>query len=273
MMNEVTKSKNKIAEYVSIFEEALKKMKETGEVDFELMGKSPYPGNLTHAVTAGDYNINREAYSAFNLYVRKAHKLLFPTEYVKRFDHDPRVEVVKKKFAGQLTESLKSMRHNVDYDFNLEEKRTRDLRKPGTRARLPGVFFEEAYQEMLKENSWLKDRFLNYVGMLIVAAHQKDVDYRVTHNLPAEDIALFLEEKKNENNQYPLRLEMNLFVGNIGNYSDLFAALVHAKNKVQGAQLALRQFFLDEDGKEMVAKCGFSDAFANHIVDIVLAER
>lgn len=266
--------------YLRIFEQAMLQLEENQEVDFELM---TLPGRESIALTTSlVYNerIDPDLYHAYNKYCRRAYEILFPSDDLLAHKDSPQFDELTDACKKLVYEAIKehlspdSMGvHAVD-KYDLIVKRRSEPALDEKRLKPPLDFYAEVMKR-IESNDVLCSRFFEYMAMLSLASYRILEKYTEEKKLPLISFELFIKYDgpiSSEYNNFCLRSINQTRPTNHSNFATLLAVIVHADDKLKSIGVPLRQYFLDEDGKTQVAKCGFLDAFQDHIPNIVLAE-
>ncbi len=275
-------SQEQAREYQRIYEEALADLIQNHRVHYHLLLTPSYPANLGTSAQ-NDFPFQAEAYNAFNRYAQSAFQELFPSIYVLEFQFDDRVQRVREVAKEKILRSLgyivqyydeKDTSHLRIESLSLHEKRRKELAQSGSRVELPKHFYVEALQKVQGKDK-LAENFFEYVAMLTLAAYQYVIELAQEQNTPVPDFEAFIGtrmEHRPPSNDARNALIQTSPVNSL-NYAHLLTALLHAEDKVAALNLSLRQYVLDAEGEELVAKCGFMGAFRDHIAHIVLRRK
>ena len=259
--------------YTSYYEKALQGLKNGEPPSYKLMVDNPYPLVLGYVVSVDDFQIDSGAYRAFDRYVRECYEILFSSEYVKSFENHPQIDYVVEMSRKGLLNALAvrlEMEKDLPSEFSLLQKRRFELGSKGRRADLPHHFTLNTLRKLQEGSDPICQRFVKYMGMLSLASYQRILDYSSHQRLQKMELEKFFQSNFVAPYDNPAAIALSQSFRNYQNFSSLLSVILHVQSHTHGLNIALRQYFIDKEGKEMVAKCGFLTAFQNHIVDIVL---
>jgi hypothetical protein len=261
--------------YTRYYEKALQDLKNGVEPSYSLMIDKPYPSTLGYVVNVDNFQIDSTAYIAFDRYVRECYEVLFPSEFVKGFENHPQMGYVVEMSKSGLLHALNlklAIGKDLPSEFSLLQKRRFELDSRGKRADFPRHFTVNTLEKLQEGTDPICQNFVKYMGMLSLAAYQRIFDYSSQHRLKKIDLESFYKDNFLAPYDNPAAIALRQAFRNYLNFSSLLSVILHVQSHTQGLNVALRQYFIDKDGKEMVAKCGFLNAFQSHVVDIVLAD-
>jgi hypothetical protein len=257
-------------------------------VDYELLNKPSYPGTLGDALSF-EYPLSAKAYTAFNKYARSAYQILFSVEYLKsfQFGNETNLLLTLTTVRNQLVHHIIEIATNEDeytkllsdaekndgnQKYDLMTKKKYELQKVGHRTLLPHPFYTEAVAH-IKNQEPIFEHFCYYLALLHLAGYQRVVDFATEKNSTPIAYQSFLTRKKYSDPENHAHNAVRQIIFGTDNQADLIVTLLHMRDRLKAIGIPLRQYVLDNQGMVLTAKCGFLDAFEDHIPALVLSRE
>lgn len=260
--------------YIDAHNQALSNLNQTQEVNWHLMNLAVFPGNLARTVYTTHILPDSEAYSVHNKYVRTVFKTLFPSDYVLLFARHNDISMLRWKHKISLFNQLLDARNNSNNQsstFTVHDKLAYETVSLGVRYDLPANYYSKALHHLVL-NKPIARSYLNYMSMLTLAALDTLNEHQEYDGQECIRLIQFLNKDAmktlgQEGNNTVLALSQ--FINNYRNHTQLFTFIVNSPPPSSKSNLLFRHYFR-QDKHTLVAKCGFINAFNDHIRNIVL---